>query len=101
MSEALRDSVAKTLKQSLLDLKDQMSVYTTQPWSENGHGYSDVDPYTLRDSPAPPPGSLRVGAGTMNPLEQRRHTEREMEVHARGSVHAHFEGSRSVVNHIV
>lgn len=95
--------VATTLKKSLVEFKDQMSVYAAQSWSENGHRYSEAERFGgLRDSgPAGPPpvGMSRGSPGgrhLVSAMDQRRvNVERDMEVHARGMIHAHhFEGSR-------
>ena len=98
MSEERRaKSIDETLKQSLLEFKDQMSVYTTHAWSENGHGYDEADGLGLqRDSPVRPPSVRGRGPCSVtrqiNTIEQRVGLEREMEVHSHGPVHSHFEG---------
>ena len=99
MSETLGNSIdTSVLKQSLLDLKDQMSVYSTQPWSaENGHGYNEAEQYAMRDGPSTP-GITGRGPSTRqaNPIEPRRNLEREIDIHSHTTVQCHFEGHRYV-----
>lgn len=90
--------VAVSLEQSLLDFNDQMSVYTTQPWSDNGHGYKETEQFALRDSSTTAAVVRGQGMRQTNAVESRRNPEREMEAHAHGVVHAHFEGSRYVLH---
>ena len=97
------EPVGRTLKQSLLDFRDQMSVYASHPWPENGLGYGESEQFALRENgpTGPAPGIVlpgRGGPGTRqcinNTVEQRRTLEREMELRPRGPVHPHLEGTR-------
>lgn len=102
MSDPL-NSVAEKLQQSLLNFKDQMSVYTTHAWSENGHGYNETERLGFRDAPVPTPGMIGRGPGPgtrhiNTALEQRIALERDMEASSHGTSHTHFEGgSRYVI----
>ena len=94
-------SATGTLKQSLLDFRDQMSVYAGHSWPENGLGYGESEPFALREGgpSSAAPGLLGRAPGTrqcINAVDQRRHLDREMEVRARGTINAHFEGARCV-----
>ena len=98
MSEQLGklNPVDRALKQSLLDLKDQMSVYSTQSWTaENGHGYNEAEQFAMREGP------MMVGRGpnTRQPnlMERRRNTEREIDLHSLTNVQCHFENPRYVL----
>lgn len=101
MSDSL-NSVAEKLQQSLLDFKDQMSVYTTHAWSENGHGYNEAERLGFRDAPVPTPGMIGRGPGPGTrhinaAVEQRIGLEREMEASRHGTSHTHFEGGSRYV----
>ena len=96
MSDSLRNTVESILKQSLLNLKDQMSVYSTQPWSvENGHGYNEAEQFAMRDGPSTP-GITGRGPNTRQPntMEPRRNFEREIDMHSHTTVQCHFESPR-------
>ena len=88
--------VDRVLKQSLLNLKDQMSVYSTQPWTaENGHGYNEAEQFAMREGP------MMVGRGPNtrqpNPMERRRNTEHEIDLHSLTNVQCRFENPRYVL----
>ena len=95
MSEPLGNPVDRALKQSLLNFKDQMSVYSTQPWTlENGHGYSEAEQFAMRDGPM----ILGRNPNTRQPnaMEPRRNTEREIDIHSHTNAQCHFEAPRYV-----
>ena len=95
MSEQLGKPVDRVLKQSLLDFKDQMSVYSTQPWSaENGHGYNEAEQFAMRDGPMI--AGRNPNMRQPNAMELRRNTEREIDIHSHSNIQCHFESSRYV-----
>ena len=93
-------SVAEKLQQSLLNFKDQMSVYTTHGWSENGHGFNEPERLGFRDIPVPSPDLIGRGPGPgtrHTAVEQRIAFEREKEAPSHGTSHGHFEGGSRYV----
>ena len=85
----------RVLKQSLLEFKDQMSVYSTQPWSaENGHGYNEMEQFAMRDGPMM--AGRNPNTRQPNAMEPRRNTEREIDINSHTNVQCHFENTRYV-----
>jgi hypothetical protein len=91
--------VDRALKQSLLNLKDQMSVYSTQPWSaENGHGYNEAEQFSaMREGPMIVGRGSNINTRQPNAMERRRNTEREIDLHSLSNVQCHFENPRYVL----
>ena len=97
MSEQLGKTVDRVLKKSLLDFKDQMSVYSTQPWSaENGHGYNEAEQFAMRDGPMI--AGRNPNMRQPNPMEPRRNTEREIDIHSHTNVQCQFDSPRYVLS---
>ena len=93
MFKQLGSSIDTALEQSLLDFKDQMSVYSTQPWSaENGHGYIEAEQFAMRDGPVIT--GRNPNTRQPNAMEPRRNTEREIDIHSHTNVQCHFESPR-------